>query len=471
MSTSAFFPLPQTAGEFARPPYLSPMAIDLLEGLINVDPDSRMTMDELLQHPWMLEGTPLGTERLDFASTVPTEMDPVVLQVMSTYYGVSEDMVRQGVENEVFDHVVADYMLLVRAKAERIPLMLGVGAGRWEPRPRATLPPEVAERLRTDEMEAAETQHGANEPSLQLATSNESMTVSTTTAASSDADDGEWLRSVGSDGEELRQQQQQQGSSTTTTAHGAAFHRPPRGSRAPDLLHGVDSSTWEQVSSRTTNSGSPDLSSAYSSALTSPAVSPLVRRRERSATDPAHAASAAAAAMAASRQGLKFTYDQEAFDENKELSATDAESVNTTESERLTAAEEEAEALARALEASLAVVPEGHLGVAYRSRAATGRLNQLLKTVLQISEYDLRFVERRGLWDIEVKGQDSMGHSASVRLQMELVRFSHARHQSGVRPKRVRGTEAAYSQVTHHILDQLRQVDADVVDVVPASPF
>ncbi|TVT99338.1 hypothetical protein EJB05_55338, partial [Eragrostis curvula] len=41
-------------GDFRLPPHLSDQARDLISGMLIVNPDKRMTMDKVMEHPWLL---------------------------------------------------------------------------------------------------------------------------------------------------------------------------------------------------------------------------------------------------------------------------------------------------------------------------------------------------------------------------------------------------------------------------------
>ncbi len=49
-------------GEYEVPPGASPHCLDLLRRIMTVDCDKRITIPEIMRHPWFLEDLPLGLE-------------------------------------------------------------------------------------------------------------------------------------------------------------------------------------------------------------------------------------------------------------------------------------------------------------------------------------------------------------------------------------------------------------------------
>ena len=64
---SSYFP---TLGRYTTPDTLSPQAADLIHNLLQVDPAKRLSVDNLLRHPWVTKNlnTPVSYE-----STCPKE--------------------------------------------------------------------------------------------------------------------------------------------------------------------------------------------------------------------------------------------------------------------------------------------------------------------------------------------------------------------------------------------------------------
>jgi serine/threonine protein kinase len=47
-------------GEFEIPSFLSIQVVELLKGLLNVDPEIRLTFEQIHRHPWYIQGAPLS---------------------------------------------------------------------------------------------------------------------------------------------------------------------------------------------------------------------------------------------------------------------------------------------------------------------------------------------------------------------------------------------------------------------------
>ncbi|EGD78803.1 CAMK/CAMKL protein kinase [Salpingoeca rosetta] len=166
-------------GEYAEPSHLSPSARDMIRGLLSLDPARRMTMDQLLAHPWMVAGLP--TDRLDTSSQIEcAELDPQVVGVLARYYGVSEDRVRSHLETDPYDHVTADYEMVCLAKTKRLPLRLIEGAGTFQPR---ELPEIEVEQPDADSDATGDGADGAGRMRPGSALSNASSTISTPDAS------------------------------------------------------------------------------------------------------------------------------------------------------------------------------------------------------------------------------------------------------------------------------------------------
>eukprot|EP00163_Fabomonas_tropica_P010413 TRINITY_DN2053_c0_g1_i3.p1 TRINITY_DN2053_c0_g1~~TRINITY_DN2053_c0_g1_i3.p1 ORF type:complete len:664 (-),score=124.87 TRINITY_DN2053_c0_g1_i3:442-2433(-) len=62
------------AGRFTMPAYLPPMLQDLLSHMLTVDPEKRITIPEILQHPWVRQGD--GGDFLDEEAMSPLDYHP-----------------------------------------------------------------------------------------------------------------------------------------------------------------------------------------------------------------------------------------------------------------------------------------------------------------------------------------------------------------------------------------------------------
>jgi len=51
--------------DYEMPPYLSPSCMSLLAGMLTVDPSQRMTMSDVVSHPWFQQRLPRGSYSLN----------------------------------------------------------------------------------------------------------------------------------------------------------------------------------------------------------------------------------------------------------------------------------------------------------------------------------------------------------------------------------------------------------------------
>ncbi|KNE58672.1 CAMK/CAMKL/BRSK protein kinase [Allomyces macrogynus ATCC 38327] len=115
------------AGKFYMPPHISPAAQDLIQKMLVVDPDHRMTMDQIKRHPWFkqvpepkdLDKPPLSSVVAhDPVATDSSALDPDVLQWLS-HLGWADDKALRAVllaHGQAAEKVF--YQLLVNRKVD-----------------------------------------------------------------------------------------------------------------------------------------------------------------------------------------------------------------------------------------------------------------------------------------------------------------------------------------------------------------
>eukprot|EP00045_Choanoeca_perplexa_P011417 m.121038 g.121038 ORF g.121038 m.121038 type:complete len:601 (-) comp15626_c0_seq3:152-1954(-) len=130
-------------GVFKEPEHLSSDALDILRGLINTDAEKRLTMAQVLRHPWTLGPNP-ASDRLAIDSTLSKQLDRQIVQVLAKYYAQPEDVVEAQILVDAYDHVTGDYHLMVIAKERFQKLTLVPGGGTWKPRHVAPAEDEAA---------------------------------------------------------------------------------------------------------------------------------------------------------------------------------------------------------------------------------------------------------------------------------------------------------------------------------------
>ncbi|XP_071529014.1 maternal embryonic leucine zipper kinase-like [Panulirus ornatus] len=102
------------SGVYENPEWLSPGSCSLLASMLQVNPKRRITVTELLTHPWLVEGQPHG---VDAASKYKTHgVDEDVITEIAVHQAKSRVAVRQAVCRWSYDYLTATYFLLVVQK-------------------------------------------------------------------------------------------------------------------------------------------------------------------------------------------------------------------------------------------------------------------------------------------------------------------------------------------------------------------
>ncbi|KAL1428316.1 hypothetical protein MTO96_002704 [Rhipicephalus appendiculatus] len=123
-------------GKYNCPEYLSDRCVHLLSRMLATSPDRRITMAQLVNHPWLMEGygSPVSVESTCSVSL----LDDEVVAEMAVACGRPKKFVAAEINRRKCDYVAATYQLLVEKKnrGETVRLVLPV-----QP-PRATAPSE-----------------------------------------------------------------------------------------------------------------------------------------------------------------------------------------------------------------------------------------------------------------------------------------------------------------------------------------
>lgn len=102
-------------GEFEIPKWLSEGSIDMLTNLLTVDPELRITTEDLLNHSWLSEG--YGSA-INFKSPLSkNKLDPRIVEELSDYYSSpSDDSMSKLVNEFEYDSLTAHYFLLYKLR-------------------------------------------------------------------------------------------------------------------------------------------------------------------------------------------------------------------------------------------------------------------------------------------------------------------------------------------------------------------
>ncbi|XP_050724800.1 maternal embryonic leucine zipper kinase-like [Eriocheir sinensis] len=111
------------AGVYENPEWLSPGSRDLMAAMLQVDPKRRITVSQLMTHPW-LSGGP-SPAIIDTSSKYKTHgVDEDVITEVAVHQGKSRVAVRQAVLRWSYDYLTATYFLLLAQKMKGHPLRL-----------------------------------------------------------------------------------------------------------------------------------------------------------------------------------------------------------------------------------------------------------------------------------------------------------------------------------------------------------
>eukprot|EP00730_Choanoeca_flexa_P000254 TRINITY_DN10117_c0_g1_i1.p1 TRINITY_DN10117_c0_g1~~TRINITY_DN10117_c0_g1_i1.p1 ORF type:complete len:630 (+),score=160.06 TRINITY_DN10117_c0_g1_i1:116-2005(+) len=99
-------------GEYEIPRWMSKGSQDFIAQLLKHKPSERLTMEQVLRHPWVLQG--LEEDRLDPSSTLDSldkALDTAVITELAKYYNIATENMQDIVKERLYDHHTADYEL------------------------------------------------------------------------------------------------------------------------------------------------------------------------------------------------------------------------------------------------------------------------------------------------------------------------------------------------------------------------
>uniref|UniRef100_A0A673LL06 Maternal embryonic leucine zipper kinase n=1 Tax=Sinocyclocheilus rhinocerous TaxID=307959 RepID=A0A673LL06_9TELE len=111
-----------TRGKYSNPHWLSPASILLLNQMMQVDPKRRLTMKQLLDHPWVMKGYSTPVE---WHSKHPLgHIDEDCITEMAVAFKQSRQRTIQLVSDCKYDQMTATYLLLLAKKHQGRPVRL-----------------------------------------------------------------------------------------------------------------------------------------------------------------------------------------------------------------------------------------------------------------------------------------------------------------------------------------------------------
>ncbi|XP_023317547.1 serine/threonine-protein kinase SIK3-like isoform X2 [Trichogramma pretiosum] len=111
------------SGKYRVPYFMSESCERLIRNMLMVDPSRRLSLRQILEHPWMGEmgREVLRQEALNQLKEPPLDPPPpnkTVLRAMSKLPDVTDEMIIRSVNSKAFDHLAAIYALLLRQFTE-----------------------------------------------------------------------------------------------------------------------------------------------------------------------------------------------------------------------------------------------------------------------------------------------------------------------------------------------------------------
>jgi len=102
------------AGVYEKPAWLTQGSLQLLSQMLQVDPKKRITVKQLLTHPWILDGY---EKPVKWQSKYRTSaLDEEIVGVMSQYFGVSRQSEAENLLKWNYEKHTATYLILLNRK-------------------------------------------------------------------------------------------------------------------------------------------------------------------------------------------------------------------------------------------------------------------------------------------------------------------------------------------------------------------
>jgi len=110
------------SGRYEEPPWLSRESRQIIKDMLQVDPKKRITVENLLSHPWMTVGVyePVSLHSLHEYR----EKDDVVLYLMADFFALTPKQMWHKVNTWTYDYITATYLLLLTRRKAGQPLKL-----------------------------------------------------------------------------------------------------------------------------------------------------------------------------------------------------------------------------------------------------------------------------------------------------------------------------------------------------------
>jgi len=102
------------AGVYEKPPWLTQGSLNLLDAMLQTDPKKRITVKDLLTHPWLRDGYEKPVKWQSRYRTAVLDED--IVGEMANHYGVSRQTQAERLLKWDYDHMTSTYFLLLSRK-------------------------------------------------------------------------------------------------------------------------------------------------------------------------------------------------------------------------------------------------------------------------------------------------------------------------------------------------------------------
>eukprot|EP00039_Didymoeca_costata_P030247 m.28623 g.28623 ORF g.28623 m.28623 type:complete len:594 (-) comp8017_c0_seq1:1666-3447(-) len=103
-------------GSYDIPPFLSQESVKLISELLRHRPEKRLTMDQLLRHPWLLKGTKLSHIDPESVLEGHANLDRHVVTELAKYYSMDIPSMEGKILEWKYDMLTCNYFLLLKKR-------------------------------------------------------------------------------------------------------------------------------------------------------------------------------------------------------------------------------------------------------------------------------------------------------------------------------------------------------------------
>lgn len=108
-------------GKYDNPPWLTDESKTLISRMLQVDPQNRVTIKQLMTHPWLTKDTNVPVE---WRSKYKRCLDEDCITELAVHYGKSKTDMEKDVAEFKFDYLTSSYFLLLEKKMKGRPVRL-----------------------------------------------------------------------------------------------------------------------------------------------------------------------------------------------------------------------------------------------------------------------------------------------------------------------------------------------------------